>query len=491
MPQPTPYTRQYDFENWQSSNPSEPLPATPIENEFDAVKTALDSTQDKLELIQRDDGALRNQIVTPDSLSPATRALLALAGATIDDAGWQTATEYAEGTVLYADEAGAAAGTYLCATDHTSGTFSTDLAAGKWLLIQSDEAVEFPVAVNQGGTGATNASSARANLGAAAAGENGDIEELTGLQVPLSVDQGGTGADTENGARAAFDVYSTAQVDAAIAAAIGALTSPASLLPAQCRLDYVSGSEIKLNRFRGSALALLSAESVPTVRTIPSGGVALAPSGLTPGSRYYIYAYWTGSAIALVASSTGHAEDATTGLRVKNDDPTRLLVGMVEIVTGPAFEFSAANKLVTSWHNRKPATAVNFLANDSAPSTTSATELTTGSRIRWMAWAGEVAQVTGAGRCYGLIATAAGKTLIYSREDGGSFVENEGMSSGTTASVAQENVPVAPQAAVIASADNTQTASLYGISSSANNMVWTGHASDKDKRCSILASFLA
>lgn len=53
-----------------------------------------------------------------------------------------------------------------------------------------------PLAVSLGGTNATTASGARANLGAAKAGANSDITELTGLTSPLSVAQGGIGADT-------------------------------------------------------------------------------------------------------------------------------------------------------------------------------------------------------------------------------------------------------------------------------------------------------
>lgn len=53
-----------------------------------------------------------------------------------------------------------------------------------------------PLAVALGGTNATTASGARANLGAAKAGANSDLTELTGLTTPLSVGQGGIGADT-------------------------------------------------------------------------------------------------------------------------------------------------------------------------------------------------------------------------------------------------------------------------------------------------------
>jgi hypothetical protein len=51
-----------------------------------------------------------------------------------------------------------------------------------------------PLTVAKGGTGAADAGTARANIGAAAAGDNTDITSLTGLTTALAVDKGGTGA---------------------------------------------------------------------------------------------------------------------------------------------------------------------------------------------------------------------------------------------------------------------------------------------------------
>jgi hypothetical protein len=56
--------------------------------------------------------------------------------------------------------------------------------------------VSSPLAVALGGTNATTASNARANLGAAQLGVNGDITSIVGLTTPLSVSQGGTGGNT-------------------------------------------------------------------------------------------------------------------------------------------------------------------------------------------------------------------------------------------------------------------------------------------------------
>ena len=53
-----------------------------------------------------------------------------------------------------------------------------------------------PLAVSVGGTGSSNAAAARVALGAATAGANSDLTELSGLTTPLSVGQGGTGGST-------------------------------------------------------------------------------------------------------------------------------------------------------------------------------------------------------------------------------------------------------------------------------------------------------
>lgn len=63
-------------------------------------------------------------------------------------------------------------------------------------------ALDVPISIAHGGTGATTAAVARTNLGAAASGANSDITSLSGLTTPLSIPQGGTGANTAAGARA-------------------------------------------------------------------------------------------------------------------------------------------------------------------------------------------------------------------------------------------------------------------------------------------------
>ena len=65
-----------------------------------------------------------------------------------------------------------------------TATFGT-IAAGVWNGTA--------IGIAYGGTGATTASAARANLGAASSGANSDITSLTGLTTPLAENEGGTG----------------------------------------------------------------------------------------------------------------------------------------------------------------------------------------------------------------------------------------------------------------------------------------------------------
>ena len=65
------------------------------------------------------------------------------------------------------------------------------------------------LSLSQGGTGATDAATARSNLSAAASGANSDITSITGLTTALTIAQGGTGATTAN---TAFTALAPAQV---------------------------------------------------------------------------------------------------------------------------------------------------------------------------------------------------------------------------------------------------------------------------------------
>jgi hypothetical protein len=127
MAQPTPYTRTWNFAQYQQNNPAAPYVGSQHDTEFNNVATSIDEILTNLELIQRDDGALSNGVVTPDSLNQATINMI---GEWNPRGTWATATNYA---VLDMVTPAGGTLTYVCAVAHTSGaTFAGDLALGYW-----------------------------------------------------------------------------------------------------------------------------------------------------------------------------------------------------------------------------------------------------------------------------------------------------------------------------------------------------------------------
>lgn len=135
MTYPTLYTRQSDFSDLEANDPADGLSGIGVEldAELNAIKTYLDALDANIRLLQRADGALANGIVTQDSLS--TGLTVGVNPAT----AWVTATAYEVGEDLVWNNGIL----YVCTVDHTSGTFATDLAAGKWTLVL-DLASEVP-----------------------------------------------------------------------------------------------------------------------------------------------------------------------------------------------------------------------------------------------------------------------------------------------------------------------------------------------------------
>lgn len=123
----TPYTRYRDYSQFQSDNPDTDLNGADLDVDFDRVKTTTDSLQDAIEDIRRADGALANDTVGPDQL---TAAVIAMMGDWTPRGDWATATVYAAKDIVLQTNI-----LYACVTAHTSGTFATDLAAGKWMRI--------------------------------------------------------------------------------------------------------------------------------------------------------------------------------------------------------------------------------------------------------------------------------------------------------------------------------------------------------------------
>lgn len=152
MAQPPAYNKSTNFANYAAANPSAPFPAASTDSEFSAVETTLDATLTNLALLQRDDGRIKNQTVHPDSLTPATVAML---GDWNPRGLWTTGTAYA-----VRDMVEQASASYVCVVAHTAGaSFAIDQAAVKWIALDGLNALAASsgsslVGFIQSGTGA-------------------------------------------------------------------------------------------------------------------------------------------------------------------------------------------------------------------------------------------------------------------------------------------------------------------------------------------------
>lgn len=166
--------------------------------------------------------------------------------------------------------------------------------------------------------------------------------------------------------------------------ALGSLATTAQLgAIGQCEL-ILDSTNLRLSRLNGRLITINGG-----AREIPSGGVALAATGLTVGTLYYIYAYMDSGTMTLEASATAPATH-TDGTRIKTGDATRALVGMARPVTGPAWVDGVTQRFVRSWFNRSPIRMENGFTAQRSTSSTSLIELNTEIRSEFLIWEDEV-----------------------------------------------------------------------------------------------------
>lgn len=108
-----------------------------------------------------------------------------------------------------------------------------------------------------------------------------------------------------------------------------------------------SGADLTLQRITGNAI------NINGVVQVLSGSLpTLSAASMTPDTTYYIYAYWTGSAVSLEASTTGYTV-GTTGRAEKTADTSRRLVGMARCLTGPIWADNEIQRLTVSYNHRR------------------------------------------------------------------------------------------------------------------------------------------
>lgn len=124
---PNAYTRAKDFTADSGSNTDH----QELNDELDTLGANLNLLLVSLQAIQKSDTTLGNARVHPLSFDAASLTLMASKSFVVRGQ-WLTATAYAIGDIV-----SQSAESYLAATAHTSGTFTTDLAAVKWIPVSA------------------------------------------------------------------------------------------------------------------------------------------------------------------------------------------------------------------------------------------------------------------------------------------------------------------------------------------------------------------
>jgi hypothetical protein len=113
MADPTGYRISYSFGGYQASNPTRPLPAPQVDNEFENIEIAIAQLVAAVKNVRRADGKLQNNLVTFDSLANEIRLLFndgAVDNATLLAAAVASASASATSAQASADAAAAASG---------------------------------------------------------------------------------------------------------------------------------------------------------------------------------------------------------------------------------------------------------------------------------------------------------------------------------------------------------------------------------------------
>jgi hypothetical protein len=130
MTVPVKYVPGYSYSGYQANNPTRPLPAPQVDNDFANIATSVSSLVDGLAEIRRSDGRLKNGVVTPESLAASLKVGFTMRGT------WANGTEYAAGDgVVYDSNFYSANVAHTAATD----TNRPDRDDGSWEFLFSTD----------------------------------------------------------------------------------------------------------------------------------------------------------------------------------------------------------------------------------------------------------------------------------------------------------------------------------------------------------------
>lgn len=158
--------------------------------------------------------------------------------------------------------------------------------------------------------------------------------------------------------------------------------------PGQCRLDFVSTTQLKLSRYDGQYVPQYIG-GVISVSVVPAAGVTIANTGLVANTDHYVYLYDNAGTPTLEVSTTGYVVDTTYGFKVKSGDNSRTLVGFARTGAGTPGVFQAQGLGTLSWFNRLPIKVENKSTTYGSVtgSFPGGAEVSSGFRQHYVSWA--------------------------------------------------------------------------------------------------------
>ncbi len=217
------YTRYRDYSQFQSENPNTVLNGADLDADYDRIKVVCDALVAAMADVRRDDGGVKNTTIGVDQLK--SEVITLLDGVTPRGA-WVTDTVYAVCDLVRQSDV-----LYFSMKDHTSGTFSSDLAGGKWMSISAAASASSIANTPAGSIAATDVQTALNELDTEKQPIDATLTALAALTVAANKLIYATGADTF----ATTDFTAAARTlldDASVAAmlvTLGALASDGSI----------------------------------------------------------------------------------------------------------------------------------------------------------------------------------------------------------------------------------------------------------------------
>ena len=162
-----------------------------------------------------------------------------------------------------------------------------------------------------------------------------------------------------------------------------------------CKFNYTSATQCTLLPEGGNKVVFPSGR----ISVIPSAGLTTTNTSasingtgaqtLANSTLYYAYLWNNNGTDTIDWSTTAYAVDATTGIKIKSGDATRVLVGMAETNSSGQFVQTAASRQVRSWFNERTITTSGNFSTTRSTTSSAPTEINTEIRNNILLWTGE------------------------------------------------------------------------------------------------------